>query len=316
MTNGPTEREFPHRKETAVGAGETGGRLDESAPRSPIRDYVDTILITILVAFFLKTFVVEAFRIPTGSMEDTLLAGDFILVNKFIYGARTPKFIPFTDVMLPQVTFPSLRKPERGDVIVFEFPGEPDEVQPRSVVNYVKRCVAVPGDTVEVVDKVVFVNGGRFPRPDGIRFESLEVHPKGKANDKIFPPHAGFNEDNYGPVVVPRRGDVVEVSASTIKEWRTFIRREGHAVELRRGGDVLIDGRPSESYVVERNYYFVMGDNRDNSLDSRYWGFLPEDKIQGQASIVYWSWDQGIALASVVDKIESVRWERIGSLIQ
>lgn len=315
MTNHTVHEQLP-RPEEAAGVEGLGAAVEEASWRSKVREYAETILITILVAFFLKTFVVEAFRIPTGSMEQTLLVGDFILVNKFIYGASTPKFIPFTDISLPYVRLPHLRKPARGDVIVFEFPGERDEAHPRVLVNYVKRCVAVPGDTLEIIDKVLFANGSRFLEPDGVRFDTPAARPKEKPNNRTFPSHSGFNEDNYGPVEVPERGTVVRLSRDNIQQWKTFIEREGHTVQYGLQGTILIDGREADSYVVERDYYFVMGDNRDNSLDSRFWGFLPDENIVGQATLIYWSWEQDIAFMSLLDKFGSVRWDRIGNIIR
>lgn len=315
MTNHTVHEQLP-RPEEAAGVEGLGAPVEEATWRSKVREYTETILITILVAFFLKTFVVEAFRIPTGSMEQTLLVGDFILVNKFIYGASSPKFIPFTDVSLPYVRLSHLRKPARGDVIVFEFPGERDEAHPRVLVNYVKRCVAVPGDTLEIIDKVLFANGSRFLEPDGVRFDTPAARPKEKPNNRTFPRHSGFNEDNYGPVEVPERGTVVPLSRDNIQQWKTFIEREGHTVQYGLQGKILIDGREADSYVVERDYYFVMGDNRDNSLDSRFWGFLPDENIVGQATLIYWSWEQDIAFMSLLDKFGSVRWDRIGNIIR
>ncbi len=302
------------------GDGTDGAQASAEAMETPraknkFRDYAETILITVLVAFFLKTFVLEAFRIPTGSMEDTLLVGDFILVNKFIYGARSPKFIPFTRISVPQVKLPALRKPVSGDVIVFEFPGERDEIHPRKMLNYVKRCVAVPGDTIEINNKVVYVNRRRLPDPDGVRFDAPVVRPKQRPNNRIFPPHSDFNEDNYGPVVVPKKSSILTLTRANIQRWETFIERESHTVEYGPDDRILIDEVETYSYTVERDYYFVMGDNRDNSLDSRFWGFLPEETILGQASLIYWSWDQDVSVMNLLDKIGSVRWVRIGNII-
>ncbi len=302
-------------RESEVDATKVHEPMEKSAGKSKLREYAEMILITILVAFFLRTFVVEAYRIPTGSMENTLLVGDFILVNKLLYGSTTPKSIPFTNISVPHVKLPRLAAPARGDVIVFEFPGERDEIHPRRVVNYVKRCVAVPGDTIEIVDKVFYVNGQRFPNPAGVQFDTPLTPPKQAPNERIFPPRSGYNEDNYGPILVPAKGSVLTLSRENVQRWKTFIEREGHAVEHEDGGKILVDGLESDSYTVERDYYFVVGDNRDNSLDSRFWGFLPEENIVGQATLIYWSWNQDIAFLNLLDKIGSIRWERIGNLI-
>lgn len=287
----------------------------QERPKSKLREYTETIAVTLLAAFLLKTFVVEAFRIPTGSMEDTLLEGDFLLVNKFIYGAKSPKYIPFTDVRIPYFQLPGFKKPERGDIIVLEFPGERDEVKPRENVNYIKRCVGLSGDTVDIVNKVVYVNGKIFPNSPNAKYESFIVAPGRRANPRIFPKGSGFNEDNYGPLAVPKKGDLIHLSMENLQQWETFIAREGHTVRTSRG-EISIDGTPTTTYMVQRNYFFLMGDNRDNSLDSRFWGFMPEENIVGEALIIYWSWDQDISFANIFEKLGSVRWRRIGTIIR
>ncbi len=180
-----------------------------------IREYAESIIIAVLLALVIRTFVVQAFKIPSGSMEDTLAIGDHILVNKFIYGTK----IPFTDKrILP------IRDPKRGDVVVFEYPEDPSK-------DFIKRVVGLPGDVVEGRDKKVYVNGKLYENPH-------EVH---KEKDVI--PKAQNPRDTFGPVTVPAGS------------------------------------------------YFVMGDNRDRSYDSRFWGFVKNDKLKGLAFIKYWSWD-------------------------
>jgi len=265
-------------------------------------------------ALLLKVFVVEAFRIPSASMEGTLLEGDFLFVNKFIYGIKSPKYVPFTNVRIPYFRLPPFRHPTPGDVIVFEYPGDRDDVKPREVVNYIKRCIATGGDTVDVVNKVVYVNGQRVADPEHVRLVPLSLGPRGTPNPRIFPNGSAFNEDNYGPIRVPKEGDLIALNPENIDGWETFIEREGHEV-TRRGSEIVIDGKPASSYRVQRNYLFMMGDNRDNSLDSRFWGFLPEENIIGQALIIYWSWNQDLPLATA-DKFRSVRWARVGTIIR
>ena len=221
-----------------------------------VREYTEAIIFAVIAATFLRIFVVQAFRIPTGSMEDTLLVGDFLLVNKFIYGVRTPDKIPILNIHIPWVRLPGFKKPQRGDIVVFKYPRNPDQ-------DYIKRCIAVGGDTVEIRNKQVYVNGKPFPNPPHAKFGPYTM-PPGQIEPGIYPPGAG-NRDNYGPVVVPK------------------------------------------------GYYFMMGDNRDNSLDSRYWGFLPEENVIGEAMIIYFSWDSRVPLYRIFHKI---RWSRIGDIIR
>lgn len=210
----------------------------KSRTKSVFREYVEAISIAIILALFIRTFVVQAFKIPSGSMLPTLLIGDHLLVNKFIYGIR----MPFTgEVMVP------IQSPERGDVVVFKFPKD------RSV-DYIKRVVGIPGDTVEIKNKKVFINGKAVEDPHA-HFSSSSIL-DGAATPR----------DNFGPILVP-------------------------------------EGR-----------IFVMGDNRDNSYDSRFWGFVDQRDILGKAFILYWSWNIDKPLLSV-DRFASIRWGRLFHLI-
>ena len=186
-----------------------------SRKRSIFREYLEAVLWALVLTMVLRTFVIQAFRIPSESMKDTLLVGDFLFVNKFEYGPK----IPFTHVRLP-----GIRAPRRGDVIVFQFPQDPSK-------DFIKRVVATGGQTVEVRDKRVFVDGKALVEPYVIHTDA-DVRP------------AGFDfRDNFGPVTVPR------------------------------------------------GQLFMMGDNRDNSNDGRYWGTLDMDLVKGRAMFLYWSWD-------------------------
>lgn len=190
------------------------------------REYAESLFVAAILALIIRTFVVQAFKIPSGSMEDTLLIGDHLLVCKFIYGTE----IPFMDkFVLP------LRDPQQGDVIVFEFPE--DEGKPwLERRDFIKRVVAIPGDVVEVRNKKVYVNGKQYVL-------TQEIH---KESDLILP----------GSQIAPR-------------DRRDFM----------------------PAVVVPPDSYFVMGDNRDRSYDSRFWGFVKRSKIKGKAFIKYWSWD-------------------------
>jgi signal peptidase I len=235
--------------------------LERRRAKGLVRDWLETIVTVAIMVLVIRVTVVEAFRIPTSSMEDTLLVGDFLLVNKFIYGIRTPDWIgvPFTKIgfSVPSYRFPALAKPKQGDIIVFRYPLDPR-------VNYIKRCIATEGQTVEIHNKVLFVDGKPFPKPPKSKFVDARIFPSSIQERGIFPYGAG-NRDNYGPVKVPAGN------------------------------------------------YFMMGDNRDNSLDSRYWGFLPKKNIVGKAAIIYFSWDKYAPLYRFTKKI---RWTRITNLIK
>lgn len=199
--------------------------------KSVFREYAEAILVALVLAFFIRTFIVQAFKIPSGSMKSTLLIGDHILVNKFIYGVKNP----FNgSIMIP------IEQPAAGDVIVFEYPVDPSK-------DFIKRVVGVPGNKIEIKDKKVFIND--HPLDDNEYAKHVDP--------KIFP-NGMQPRDNFGPVIVPA------------------------------------------------DSFFVMGDNRDESYDSRFWGFVNLKAVKGKAFILYWSWD---------NPNFSVRWNRLGNLI-
>jgi signal peptidase I len=206
--------------------------------KSVFREYFEAICVAILLALFIRTFVVQAFKIPSGSMLPTLLIGDHLLVNKFIYGIR----VPFTG----QILIP-IKSPSQGDVVVFRFPKD-------RTIDYIKRVIGTPGDTIEIKDKKVFINGEPLNDPHA-QFSSSAV-----LSAKASP------RDNLGPIVVP--------------EQRVF----------------------------------VMGDNRDNSYDSRFWGFVEQRDILGKAFILYWSWDIDKPLFSL-ERFTSIRFGRLANII-
>ena len=199
--------------------------------KSRLRENIEAILVAILLALFIRTFVVQAFKIPSGSMKNTLLIGDHILVNKFIYGVKLP--------YLQKIIVP-IGKPKRGDIVVFKFPVEPEK-------DFIKRVVGIAGDTIEGRDKKIYVNGQPIE-------ESYTI----KTDSNVYP--AGLQaRDNFGPITVP---------------------------------DASL---------------FVMGDNRDQSFDSRFWGFVDLKVVSGKAFMIYWSWDSNDF---------SVRWSRLGDLLR
>jgi signal peptidase I len=277
-------------------------------------DAAKAIIFNLLIVLFIQSFFIQGYGTPTGSMENTILVGDKMFFNKFIYGATSPRTIPFTEIKLPYIKLPAVREPRSGDIVSFEFPGFRDEVVPSTPVEYLKRLIGEPGDKIQVIDRVLYVNDKVFENPKHSQF--MFPKPNKQPDSRTFPKGSNWNEDNYGPLVVPKKGDVVSLTKESYERWDTFIRREGHKIDMQQGGKIFIDGKETNEYTVQRNYYFMMGDNRNNSLDSRYWGFVPRENIVGKAMITYWSWDSNIPFSEFVSLIGSVRWNRIGRMIE
>jgi len=286
-------------------------------PKEKVIEFFKSLFFAAIAALFIITFIIQNTRIPTGSMEDTILVGDFVLVNKFIYGSSSPKYIPFTEIELPYFSFPSIREPEPGDIVVFEYPGDREELVARELnVNYVKRLIGMPGDTIEIRDKVAFVNGNEFPIPPYIKYLSPYPVPKDRVNPRIFPKGSPWNEDNYGPLVIPKKGYTIPLSPSNVEGWRTIIDREhGERVVAVQDGYVTINGKPVTSYTFKKDYYFMMGDNRDDSMDSRFWGLVARDMVVGQAFIVLFSWDRDIPFSQLFKLLASIRFDRVLKLL-
>ena len=210
------------------------------APKKSIaREYTEAILIALILALFIRTFIIQAFKIPSGSMENTLLIGDHILVSKFSYGTHIPNEIPFINTKLFDDIVLFSKVPERGDIIVFKFPK--DETR-----DFIKRVIGLPGDLLEVRRQKVYINNKPYE-------DTHARHTDSPSDSPLVP------RDDFGPILVPD------------------------------------------------DHVFVMGDNRENSQDSRYWGYLNVKKIRGKALIIYWSWD----------RIKSwVRFERFGKILE
>jgi signal peptidase I len=210
--------------------------------KSGVRESIETVVFALAMALFVMAFVVQSFEVPSGSMIPTLLLGDRILVDKFIFGIR----VPFSEVKLF-----SFGEPKRGEIIVFEKPAVLDPWMAGDV-HLVKRMVGLPGDTIEIVDKHLFVNGKEF------------VVPNAHWDDPGVALGEGSARDNLAPFVVPPHS------------------------------------------------YFMMGDNRDNSFDSRFWGFVPEANLTGRPLVIYWSWD--ITAGGIIGRMRNIRWGRIGTV--
>jgi signal peptidase I len=255
-------------------------------------------------ALVLHFYVIDAVRVSSSSMERTLFAGDFVIVNK-VRSTVEPAFAQ-ARFSLPGIS--SLRNIKRGDVIVFTFPGDRDEFPVRGGVHYVKRCVALAGDTVEIQNGILIVNGEKE------HWRRTPMFKKGESDERLFPQGASFNLDNYGPLRVPSKGDILQLTHENINAWKIFIQREGHSVEI-VNGKIVIDNRQTTSYSVQRNYVFVLGDNRHQSYDSRFWGFVPEENIIGEALMVYYSTHPAEKQPQELF-LNSIRWNRIGTIIQ
>lgn len=295
-------------------------------------NWVKTILNAILVITILNGLLVASMFVPTPSMESTVLAGENLFVNKFVFGPSTPQIIPIVNIPLPFYKLPAFRDPQQGDIIVFIFPGNRDQVKADDFQYYLKRCIAVSGDTLKIINDSVYVNGVQYHLPGKAQHDPLLKHtPEMSENDKYytFPRGAGFTRSNYGPIRIPKKGDVVSLSAENISAWSVFIQREGHKVK-NLDGRIFIDEKEQNSYTVERDYVFGMGDNRWNSADSRYFGFIPKDDVVGTPMIVYWSMENRRLIRvfnpatgaeemqeeemSFFQRLLHIRWSRLFSL--
>lgn len=386
---------------------------DKTAPKkkkSKSREWVDAIVFAVIAATIIRVFFIEAYTIPSGSMERTLLVGDFLFVSKVNYGARipmTPIAFPFAHHTMPFTTYtkaywdgfelkyhrlPGLSEVKRNDVVVFNFP-EGDTVavenqadsyynmvrnMGRGVVrstytiidrpvdkreNYIKRCIGISGDVVSMKNGLVFLNGKPDPikstamMPYQIDFKTQDVNftvledlgvktgemqqignesyivnaspniveklkaldfvksvtmsptPLTQRETGIFPhdPNRVWNVDNFGPIKIPAKGWTVQIDSNTMPLYYRAIRTyEGNKVE-QKGKQWYINDKPATSYTFKMNYYWMMGDNRHNSADSRYWGFVPEDHVVGKALFIWMSWDSDASL------LHKIRWSRIFS---
>jgi signal peptidase I len=380
--------------------------------KSAAREWIDAAAFAIVAATLIRTFIFEAYTIPTPSMEKTLLVNDFLFVSKSAYGPRipnTPLAMPFVHHTIPginiksyseSVSIPYTRwfaKPvERNDAVVFNFPANDtlindeenfgskrtyyqairdmgrdrvwqnygDLIITRPVdkqENFIKRCVAIPGDKIEIKNAVVYINGVEQPFPPeselfyhvqtsgpfdeeelqaiGIHTDpdlgefmgysngmyrinmtpgekkqvqalknvvKMEVEINPVSND-LYPYYdtaVHWSVDNFGPLWVPKKGATIPLTADNYTRYERCIRSyEGNELEM-RDGKVILNGKEASNYTFKMDYYWLMGDNRHNSLDSRYWGFVPEDHVVGKASLIWFSWDKG------------PRWKRLFNVIR
>jgi len=376
-------------------------RKPAKAKKSPLREWFDSILFAVVAATLIRWLFMEAFTIPTPSMENSLMVGDFLFVSKLHYGTRTtttPLQVPLTHqkiwgtnipsystaIQLPSYRLPGFTSVKNGDVVVFNVPPKylndnidyPVDLK----TNYIKRCVGIPGDVLEVRQREVYVNGTLLPKPprseqkyflkttevlDAAFFRKYDIvndyrdpgqptenwKPLEQYNDStksstmvgysinttetvinqlkgfdwvkgIEPmsdkpgemspgiygtPTFKWNHDNFGPITVPKQGVTIPINAQTIALYGPVIELyEGNENVVSSPTGIKIGGKPITSYTFKQDYYFMMGDNRDNSLDSRFWGFVPADHIVGKAVFVWMSLDPN------PDKwYNKIRWNRL-----
>jgi signal peptidase I len=264
-------------------------------PKSIAREYFESFVVTLIMAIFGMTFILQAVTVPTGSMQNTILVGDYLLVNKFIF-APSGNPLPF----LPQ------RDVQRGDIIVFKYPGFPNNTAKVKdsggipyQINFVKRVIGLPGDKVEFRNNQVYINDQLLPEHRIVA--DLPVDRRGQENDEsaliVKAEEPWQNGQNYSTYYS-------EDSMQALSQGRTLNER------FQFGGQ---GGPPT---IVPENSYFVMGDSRDKSLDSRFWGFVPRELIVGRAMFVYWSCDRAASGGSMLGCITNPRLDRIGKMIK
>lgn len=394
-----------------------GPEVVEEYKKSRGREWADAITFAVIAATIIRGFYIEAFTIPTSSMEKSLLVGDYLFVSKLSYGIRipnTPLFFPFAHhtmpgtesvksylewISLPYTRLPAFQDVKRNEEVVFNFPaGDTVVVQHQNQIyyqmvrdygrenihrrfdvisrpvdkreNYIKRCVAIPGDRLQIIDAELHINGEPAFKPDGLQYsyfvqtngtgfrqetmldheitevsatglpnifklnltrkslayieslpnvEKIEkiVKPLGYYEDNKFRnnpiwPHTdttNWTEDNFGPITIPGKGDILHLTLENLPMYERLISvYEGNELQVKEG-KIYINGEQNSEYLVQMDYYFMMGDNRHNSQDSRYWGFVPEDHIVGKAVFIWLSIDPNESFLS------SIRWSRLFTLI-
>ncbi len=284
--------------------------------KAKVIGYIKEYTSLFIILFFITASFIQGSLVPTPSMENTIMTGDRLIINKLAFDLTTPRYIPFTDIELPHIRLLQWSSPKKGDITVFIFPGYRDEIKYDKIENWVKRCVAEPGDTLEVINKVIFVNGKQLPIPANINYMNSTTKSSGYAENDIFPKGSKYNADHYGPIVIPKKNDIISVTAENIDMWETFINREfGKDAVVINNGKIFIDGKETSQYTVTDDYYFMMGDNRDNSLDSRYWGFVPRRNVVGKPLFVYFSWNSDIPFSNPIELIKSIRLDRLCKIV-
>ncbi len=351
----------------------------EKKQKSAVREWADAILFAVIAATIIRWLFLEAYTIPTPSMEKSLLVGDFLFVSKISYGPRTPKTplqIPLTHqtiwgtkipsyldwIQLPQYRLPGFTHVKNNDVVVFNWPADfkyPVDLK----TNYIKRCIGIAGDTLEVRHAQVYINGKEVANPEKMQlrhfiktndvinervFNKYDITnyshtnggyvvlttaetadklknlpfiqdvqaiiaPADRPNPRVYPQSNLFpwNEDNYGPLWIPFKGATIVMNEKNIALYKFVIEHyEDHKEVKVENGKLIIDGEQAETYTFKQDYYFMMGDNRHNSEDSRFWGFVPENHIVGEAAFIWLSIDPHGSF------FRKIRWNRLFMIIR
>ncbi|MFK5959536.1 MAG: signal peptidase I [Lutibacter sp.] len=357
--------------------------------RTELGEWVSSIVFAIVAATLVHTYFMQPYTIPTSSLEKSLLVGDFLFVSKFHYGARTPMTtiaapmvhdsLPFIKTksyfkipQLPYFRLPGFQDIKRNEIVVFNWPADTvrffrdhskihvdKPIDKKS--NYVKRCVGIPGDSLEIKDGYIYINGKKTQLPDRAKPQYMhkvvtngqqlsatalkrynvtegnfygdyymlnltdknaaklknnplvksiakQIEPKGNYDSSFFPHNAQYawSVDNYGPIYIPEEGKTVKLNTKSLPFYKRIIEEYENNNLTINGDEIFINGKLATTYTFKQNYYWMMGDNRHNSEDARFWGYVPFDHVVGKPVFIWFSWDsnaQGIA--------NKIRWERV-----
>tara|TARA_B100000902_G_scaffold38951_1_gene46336 strand:+ start:2515 stop:3768 length:1254 start_codon:yes stop_codon:yes gene_type:complete len=347
--------------------------------KSELRNWLDAIVFAVVAATLLRTFLIEAYTIPTSSMEKSMLIGDFLFVSKVAYGPRvpmTPLSFPLVHhtipifgvksyseaIKIPYHRMKGIRNIERNDCVVFNWPAEKLGRPIDKKENYVKRCVGMPGDTIQITNTQLIVNNKPQEEFKGMKKQwHYDIKTKGSGlnpnilyqkyditeggygrnkneytltlteesrkaiqkftnvinitkrisetryHDYIFPnqKELKWSVDNYGPIIIPKKGATIKLSINNLPLYKDIIERyEKNKLEIKKE-KILINNKETTFYTFKMNYYWMMGDNRHNSADSRMWGFVPENHIVGKALFIWMSWDKN------AKGFKKIRWDRL-----
>jgi signal peptidase I len=279
---------------------------------SKLYKFFKILLLVILIALVIKAFAFDAFQIPTASMENTLYPGDFILASKFAYNISTPREIPVIDFPIPYAKLFKISKPEINDVVIFQFPRGFERDPLRSDSRYIKRIIAGPHDTLKINNGQFIINGKNFElphsykRPDTVNSVGLT------AEDNIYPPGSKWNRFNYGPIVIPAKGDTIKINPENFSRLQSVIVMDyGERALIKEGTIITLSGKPISDYVLTQDCYFVIGDNIEDSMDSRQFGFINDNMIISKALFIYWSFDARKVAPGSLGFLSGLRTNRI-----